>query len=113
MQAGLPLANRALNRSRHVGDIRYQFAVAAQCGDHKVVSGGIEFATIGAVRAIIADLQIVLGVPTAIGTDDSDVRQVQPHCCFEFRHVEAEGSVAKYRENRCLALNNAGCAGDR
>src|ERR1019366_5075539 len=110
---GFAACHRALDRSGQIGDVFDQFAMAADRGYNAVITSGIEFATKCAVWAVVANLQVVLGVPAAIRADDGDERHVASHRRFKIRHVETEGAIAEHREHGGFAFDGPGCAGHR
>ena len=111
--AGLPLASARSIAPGSSSALVHQFAMAAQRRRHKIIASRVQFAAMRAVRPIVADLQIIFGVPAAIGADDRDIGQVQPHRRFDLRHVEAERSVAQHRENRRRLLDHPSTGGHR
>ena len=64
-----------------------------------------------AILAVLAQLDLVLGVPAGVVADDGDERQAVAHGGVELRHVEAERAVAHHGDDGRLGVG--GARGDR
>src|ERR1700759_5178660 len=81
-------------------------AVSAERGGDLIVARWQQFAAVHAIGAIVAALDLALGVPARVVAEDRDERQALPHRSLEFCDVEADGAVAEHGEHRRLRLDH-------
>ena len=106
MQAGLPLASaRSIARRRSAARVD-MLAVAAERRHHLVVARRQKLAAVHAVGAVVAALDLALGVPARVVAEHGDERQAAPHRGLELGDVEADGAVAQHGEHRRLRLDH-------
>ena len=77
-------------------------AMAAEGRRDGIVTAGQQFAADQALGAIVAQLDLVLGVPPRIVADHRQQRQPVAHGGVEFGDVEAHRAVAHHRHHRAL-----------
>ncbi len=112
-QAGLPLASARSSAGPSCAALVTSSPCPPSACSDKIVTRGQQVAAVGALRAVLAQLDLVLGVPGGIVADDSDEGQVAAHGGVELGHVEAEGAVAHDGDHGRRRVCGAGGDGER
>ena len=81
---------------------------ASQVAGDLVVGGGEEVDAFDALGSVVAQLDLVFGVPAGVVADDGDEWQVVAHGGVEFKGVEAEAAVAYADDDSGLGAGEAG-----
>jgi hypothetical protein len=91
---------RALDGRGKIGGRRDELAMAAQRLGHLLVARGQELAAVRALRSIVSELNLALGIPRGVVADHGDEGQRVAHAGVDFRHVKTKGAVSQDRDDR-------------
>ncbi len=96
-----------LQHRRQACQVFDQSSKAAPGGHRLIIARGRQRAAVQSVGTERAQLDLVLGVPTQIVSDDGDKGQILAHRRFKFRDMKAQCAVAHQRNNRGLWIGRA------
>ncbi len=83
--------------------------MAAERGRDEVIAcARRERAALRPVRAVVAQLNLILGVPACIVADDGDERETAAHGGVELGHVKPEAAVAEDGDDRRVRARRLG-----
>ena len=85
--------------------------MASEVDHYPIITGRCKLAGECAIGAIVADLDLVFGIPFGVVADNKDNIEVLAHGCLEFGEVEAGGAVSHHRESGLVGPHRLGSDG--